>query len=120
MTHFTKNFRSQIALRLIKKIYQPGQTLEIDPECPSLFIVDKGTVDIFVKLDYRNKSFEKLIRKIDDNEDSLVRRNMYGLGSLFQRSVPLRTLARAQSFAFAYELQKNTFMELLLNNPQDF
>jgi hypothetical protein len=110
MTHFTKNFRSQIALRLIKKIYQPNQTLLVDPVSPSLYIVDKGTVDILVRMDYRNKIFEKLIRKIDENQDCLVRRNMYGIGGLLYRDVPLRTFAKAQTFVFAYELTKSAFL----------
>jgi hypothetical protein len=57
MSNFTKNFRSQIALRLVKKIYQPNQLLEVDASPQSLFIVDKGSVDIMVRLSYRNKTF---------------------------------------------------------------
>lgn len=57
MSNFTKNFRSQIALRLVKKIYQPNQLLEVDANPQSLYIVDKGSVDIMVRLSYRNKSF---------------------------------------------------------------
>lgn len=118
MSNFSRNFRSQIALRLIKKIYQPSQMLESSEQSPNLHIIDQGTVHVGMKLVYRGRAYSKVIRTICV-EGTEIRANMYGLGWLL-RSSSLRTFATAKTFAFVYELTRKDFMEGLQNNPLDF
>lgn len=54
LTHFSVNFQNEIALRLIRIIYKPGEEVQIGDELlqddgeRSLVIVNSGWVDIFI------------------------------------------------------------------------
>ena len=51
LTQFTRNFRDQIAVKLIKKVFQPNEFLQNvgGNVCDfGLFVVDRGVVEVLV------------------------------------------------------------------------
>ena len=116
LTQFTRNLQNQIALRLIKKIFQPNEMISDDTN-NSIFLLDRGTVEIIIQKRHQNKLIQKTIKDLRDSGNR-AGLNVYGVIGFFtdnQRNIT----GKSRSFTVAYELKKTDFMEVLQDNPYD-
>lgn len=116
LTQFTRNFRDQIAAKLIKKVFQPNELLEGGTDF-GLFLVDRGNVEILYHKRHNNKVVCKVVRTIKDGTHK-GSSDIYGLAQLVDNR-KLRLSARSKSFTITYELKRGDFMEAVQNNPLD-
>lgn len=65
LTHFTVNFQNEVALKLIRCIYKPEETLSIEEAGErQLVIINNGRVDIFCVSNIHNTEKVVLARNI--------------------------------------------------------
>lgn len=113
---FTRNFRDQIAAKLIKKVFQPNETLEGTADF-GLFVVDRGSVEILYHKKHNNKVISKVVRTIRDGWHRSGS-NVYGVAQIVGGK-KLCLSAKSKTFTIAYELKKSDFMEAVQSNPLD-
>ena len=116
LTQFTRNFRNQIAAKLIKRIFQPNEMMEGGTDF-GLFVVDRGNVEVLYNKKHNNKVISKIVRTIKDGGHKSSS-NIYGLAQIVDGR-RLRLSARSKTFTVTYELKKGDFLEAIQSNPLD-
>lgn len=64
LTHFSRNLQDTIALKLVKRVFQPNERLDMD-DSQSFFVVDQGKVDLQYVRMHINKPITKTLRTIN-------------------------------------------------------
>lgn len=87
-----------MALKLVKRIFQPNERLGADPTHQCLHVIGKGKADLQLSRLHYNKSMYKTLRVINANEGKgthEVSNNLVGLTAvLLRRPVDLTALSR--------------------------
>lgn len=122
LTHFSRNLQDTIAVKLVKRVFQPNERLGVDADAQSFFIIDQGKADLQFCRKHFKKQIFKTIRTIntDCGQDKLnVSSNLFGLTAvLLRRRVNLSALSK--EFLLTYEFQEKDFHEFVSQSPVDF
>lgn len=122
LTHFSFSLQSAIALKLVKRVFQPNERLGVDPTCQSMYIIDKGKADLQLTRSHFSKPISKTLRTINGNEgeDKLgVSNNAFGSTAFLLRR-PTNLTALSREFIVTYELAQKDFNTLITDFPSDF
>ena len=119
LTHFTVNFQNEIALKLIRRIYKPEETINIiDNNERQLVIIDSGKVHIHLKKYHNYQDITKLAKiiKMEEGKPTL---NVIGYSSLIlNRNLQLKYLT--EDITTAYILKRSDMLESLGKSLLDF
>jgi hypothetical protein len=114
--------QDSVALRLVKRVFQPNERLGIDANDHSLYIIDQGKADLQYARTHFSKTIGKTLRTInkETQKDNLsVTSNLFGFTAvILRRRVSLTALSR--EFIVTYELRQKDFDELVALYPSDF
>jgi hypothetical protein len=83
----------------------------------SLFVVDRGNVEVLYSKKHNNKVISKVARNIKEGNHKSSS-SIHGLAQIVNGR-KLRLSARSKTFTVAYELRKGDFMEAIQSNPLD-
>lgn len=122
LINFSRNLQDSIALKLIKRVFQPNERLGSGASSQNIYIVDQGRAELQLVKHRFNKPIFKTLRVI--NRESLkdkfsVSSNLFGFtATILRRRVNLTAISR--EFIVTYELEHKDFEDLLAQEPNDF
>mgnify|MGYP000861631130 FL=1 len=111
LTYFSRNLQDIIALRLLKRVFQPNESLCFNADCHNLYIIDQGKAELQAIRLHFNKPIYKTLRVInkDLSSDKLsVSSNLFGFTAIVLRR-PVNLTAISKEFIVTYELQQKDF-----------
>lgn len=65
LTNFSHNLQDTIALKLVKRVFQPNERLGNENDTHSLYIIDQGSADLQSSRVHFNKTIYKTLRTIN-------------------------------------------------------
>lgn len=65
LTNFSRNLQDTIAVKLVKKVFQPNYRIGVDGDSQSLFIIDQGRAELQLSRKISSKRIFKTIRIIN-------------------------------------------------------
>jgi hypothetical protein len=122
LTYFSRNLQDIIALRLLKRVFQPNESLCFNADCHNLYIIDQGKAELQAIRLHFNKPIYKTLRVInkDLSSDKLsVSSNLFGFTAIVLRR-PVNLTAISKEFIVTYELQQKDFDELIRDYLTDY
>lgn len=119
LTHFTVNLQNEVALKLIRCIYKPDETLSIEDGLQrQLVIINNGRVSIFCVANVHNSEKNVLARTIKPSEGNPTL-NVFGFSSLIlNRAIGLKAVT--QETTTAYILKREDLLESISKSAADF
>lgn len=100
LTHFSRNFQDAVALRLVKRVFEPNEELGLDPNSNNLYIINQGRAELQYTRFHHNNPICKTIKIINKdgnraNEKLGVTSNLFGFVSvILRRKVNLTALSK--------------------------
>lgn len=120
LCHWTKQFQSEIAKCLIKKILHPNEVLAQVPFAEKIYIVKNGRLDVFTSCnDNYKQQFKRLLKTIAPQKAQEVSKNVYGYTSVISNR-PMRLVAISKNFTTVYSIDKEKFLGCVSDNKLDW
>lgn len=111
LTYFSRNLQDSIALKLVKRVFQPNERLGFEASSQHLYIIDQGRAELQLVRFHYNKPICKTLRTINKEvqKDKLsISSNLFGFTSIIlRRKANLTTVSH--EFLLTYELQQKDF-----------
>lgn len=119
LTHFTVNFQNEIALKLIRCIYKPKETIHFSVNGEKqMVIIDSGKVNIYFKKNHHNQELIKQARVIKPEEGKPTL-NVFGYSAvILNKNMNLKAIT--QETTTAYILNRSDIIESMGKSILDF
>lgn len=88
LTYFSRNLQDSIATKLLKRVFQPNETLGFDTSSHNLYIIDQGQAELQTAKLHFNKPIYKILRVINKDQHRnnwSVSSNLFGFTAMILR-----------------------------------
>jgi signal-transduction protein with cAMP-binding, CBS, and nucleotidyltransferase domain len=117
--HWTKNFQTEIAKKLVKKILIPNENIIQNLGKERIYIIKSGKLEIYTDNSHGlRKNFKKLLKTIEPKSNTGISDNVYGYTTVISNK-PLKFNAISKDFTCVYSIDKNNFMDCVHENKLD-